>query len=90
MRTVQRCLEKQVAKRYQNIGDVKVEIEKTLADPSGVVVQPVADAVPQSKLAWVAVAFAVGLVIAGVAVWNLRAPPEPDRWPRRAVSLVVT
>ena len=49
---MERCLEKQVAKRFQDIGDVKVDIEKVLADPSGVLVQPVAEvaqAEPQSN-----------------------------------------
>ena len=52
-----------------------MHIQKVLADPGGVLVQPVSEIVqarPQSKLPWMAAAFAVGLVIAGVAVWNLR------------------
>ena len=72
--TVGRCLDKQVAKRFQDIGDVSVDIEKVLADPSGVLVQPVAEvfqAAPQSKLRWVATVV-LGIVVAGLAGWNLR------------------
>ena len=82
---VERCLEKSVAKRFQDIGDVKVDIENVLADPSGVLVQPVAGVVqarPQSKLSWVAT-FALGLVIAGVAVWILK--PEPPAEPHPVI-----
>ena len=59
---LQRCLEKQVKDRYQAIPDARVDIQKVLADPSGVLVQPV-DAVVhaglQSKPLWV-----VGLILA--------------------------
>ena len=74
---LEHCLEKQVTKRFQDIGDVKADIEKVLADPSGAIVQPVAEAVQaklQSKLPW-AVAVVLGIVVAGVAGWNLK--PEP-------------
>ena len=78
--TVERCLEKPVAKRFQDIGDVKVDIEKVLADPTGLLVQPVAEVVrakPQSKLPWVAAVLLVG-IITGVVTWNLRAPEPPS------------
>ena len=76
---VERCLDKQAATRFQDIGDVKADIEKVLADPSGVLVQPaveVVHAAPQSKLPWAA-AIVLGMVVAGVAVWILRAPEPP-------------
>ena len=77
-KVIERCLRKSVAKRFQDIGDVKVELEEMLDDPSGVLVQPVGEAVqaaPQSKLPWVA-AIGLGMVVAGVAVWNLK-PADP-------------
>ena len=77
---VERCLEKDVNKRFRDIGDVKVDIEKVLADPSGVLVQPVVEVVRaglQSKLLWV-----VGLILAvisGAIGWNLIRPgPLPQ------------
>ena len=74
---VERCLRKPVAKRYQDIGDVKVDLEQILDDPGGVLVQPVADVVqarPQSRLPWVAAVALIG-IIAGLAGWNLRPLP---------------
>jgi len=83
---VERCLEKPVTKRYQDIGDVKVDIERVLADPDGVIVPPSAGvrATQQSKLPWVTTA-AFALIAAGLAAWGLRSPvpaePGPvSRW----------
>ena len=42
---VERCMKKSVAMRYQDIGDVRLDIEEILAHPSGVFVQPVAEVV---------------------------------------------
>ena len=78
--TVERCLRKPVAKRYQDIGDVKVDLEQVLDDPGGVLVQPVAEAVeakPQSKLPLVAVILLTAIVV-GAAVWLLKPASEPD------------
>jgi serine/threonine-protein kinase len=80
--TVERCLEKQVAKRYQDIGDVRVDIEKVLADPAGIILQPVADVVPaapQSKLPWVAAV--VLAVVTGAAVGGLMRTGPNDAGP---------
>ena len=49
---LERCLEKEAKNRRQAIGDVRFDIQKVLADPSGVLVQPVAEvaqAEPQSN-----------------------------------------
>ena len=73
-----RCLQKDAGNRWHDIGDVRVDIQRVLADPSGVLVQPaveVVQAAPQSKLPWVAALILA--VITGVAVWNLR-PTEPQ------------
>ena len=78
--TVERCLDKQVAKRFQDIGDVKVDIEKALADPSGVIVEPGArntHTVSQSRLPW-AVAIVVSTLLAVIVTWNLRPVSESD------------
>ena len=76
---LERCLEKEAKYRYHDIADVRVDIQKILADPSGVIVEPVADKVvdtaPQSKLPWVA-AVVVTAIVASVAVWNLK-PSDP-------------
>ena len=55
-----------------------MDIQKVLADPGGVIVQPVADVIqaPQRPiLRWVALAVVLSVIVAGVAVWNLK--PQP-------------
>ena len=79
---LRRCFQKQPKNRWQAVGDVRYEIEEVLANPSGMLVQPVAtlaQAAPQPKLPWVAAIVAVA-VIASVAVWTLK--PVPPLEPR--------
>jgi serine/threonine protein kinase/Tol biopolymer transport system component len=79
---LERCLEKDVKNRYSSIGDARVDIQKALADPSGLLVQPIAGAEPRARLRtilpWVAAGVIVAAAIVGVAVWKLK-PPEPKR-----------
>ena len=79
---LERCLEKDVKNRYSSIGDARVDIQKALADPSGVLVQPITGVEPKTRLRtilpWVAAALVLAAIIAGVAVWKLK-PPEPKR-----------
>ena len=72
---LERSLAKEPRDRYTGVGDARVDIQTVLADPGGVLAQPVAEvaqAAPQSKLPWVV--SVLGIIIAGVAVWVLRAP----------------
>jgi eukaryotic-like serine/threonine-protein kinase len=75
---LERCLEKEAKNRYGSISDARVDIQNALADPSGVLMQPVTVAEPRTKLRtilpWAAAAIVLGAIIAGVAVWNLRKP----------------
>ena len=76
-KVLSRCLEKDTKKRFRDIGDVQFELEQASADPSGLLVQPVAEvfqATPQSKLPWVA-AIVVGIAIAGATGWLLKPAP---------------
>ena len=78
---LERCLEKESKDRHHGIDDARVEIQKALAEPGVALTQPSAEIVqarPPSRLPWVAV-FALGLAIAGVAVWNLRPAPIPGQ-----------
>jgi serine/threonine protein kinase len=79
---LERCLEKEPKNRYHDIADVRVDVQKALADPSGVLVLPTAGVESRTRLRtilpWVAVAGILMAVIAGVAVWKLK-PPEPPR-----------
>ena len=71
---LERSLEKESKDRYHDIADARLDIQKALADPGGVLVQPIGEVVqaaPQSKLPWVALAVIVGIV-AGVTGWNLK------------------
>jgi eukaryotic-like serine/threonine-protein kinase len=70
-----RCLQKDLKKRYHDIADVRYEIEQSLADPGGVLVQPAVAAEPRAKsrtLLWVAAAVVVTAIIAGIAAWELK------------------
>jgi serine/threonine protein kinase/Tol biopolymer transport system component len=79
---LERCLEKEPKDRYHDIADVRVDIQKALADPSGVFAQPITGVEPKTKLRtvlpWITAALVLGLITAGVAVWKLK-PPEPKR-----------
>jgi serine/threonine protein kinase len=78
---LERCLEKESRNRYGVISDARVDIQKALADPGGVFVQPVTGAEPRTRLRtilpWVA-ALILTAIIAGVAVWKLKPTPPPE------------
>jgi eukaryotic-like serine/threonine-protein kinase len=74
---ITRCLQKDLKRRYHGIADVRYEIEQALADPNGVLVQPVTTETRRrlgTILPWVAVTAILSILVAGVAVWNLRKP----------------
>ena len=75
---LERSLEKEAKDRISGISDARVDIQKVLSDPNGVLVQPVAEVVqaaPQSKLPWVA-GMLLTLIIGGAAVWLLQPSPS--------------
>jgi Tol biopolymer transport system component len=73
---LRRCLSKDVKRRYQDIGDVRMDLEAILAGPSGPSVEPVP--VPaigtRSRLPW-AVGILAAAVVAGAAAWVLKPMP---------------
>ena len=78
---LERCLEKQATNRYRDIGDARVDIQRVLADPSGVGRKPVAEVVqagPQSRLPLVVGMF-LTLIIGGGAVWLLQPSPSAPK-----------
>ena len=80
---LERCLEKDAKNRWHDVADVRVDLQKVLADPSGVMVQPAAEVVqakPQSKLPWVVAV--LGILVAGLWGWSLRSsdPPRVSRF----------
>jgi serine/threonine protein kinase len=78
---INRCLQKEPKKRYSGISDSQYEIEQTMSDPSGVLVEPATVAKARRKvrlgLSWIAAAIILVAIISGVAVWKLK--PEETR-----------
>jgi serine/threonine protein kinase len=78
---LERCLEKRAKDRYSGISDARVDIQKALADPSGILVQPISVAESRMKwrtnLSWIA-AIVLVAIITGIAFWLLwSTSPEP-------------
>jgi serine/threonine-protein kinase len=72
---LERSLEKESKDRYHDIADARLDIQKALADPGGVLVQATGDFVhvqPRRILPWVAATALVSILIAGIAAWNLK------------------
>ncbi len=70
-----RCLQKELRKRYQDIGDVRYEIEQALTDPGGAPVAPIAASKSPKRLKTTLLLAAGILVlgaIAGIILWNLK------------------
>ena len=63
--TLERCLEKEVRNRYHDVADARVDVERVLIDPSGLVVPPVVRAPLMFRAAWVAVAVLLTALTAG-------------------------
>ena len=70
---LERCLEKEAKNRWHDIADVRLDIQKVQKDPDGlrVEVQGVTSRGSRRVLTTGAAAFAVGAVLAGIAVWVL-------------------
>ena len=77
---IERCLEKDSKDRCHDISDVRMDIQKILADPSGVFVQPFTTVEPRRRLGtilpWFAASVVIASIIVGLAVWRLK-PTEP-------------
>jgi serine/threonine-protein kinase len=85
---LERSLEKESKDRYHDIADARLDIQKALADPSGVLVQPTGDVVqaqPRWMLPWVVAGMVLSAVTAGVAVWSVMSP-APPRLARFSIS----
>jgi eukaryotic-like serine/threonine-protein kinase len=84
---IERCLMKDAKDRYHDISDVRVDLQRVLADPSGVLVRPVMTVEPRTWLRtilpWVAAAVILTAIIAGVAVWKLK--PASTSEPRQVM-----
>ena len=78
---LERCLEKESKDRYGDISDARVDIQRVLADPDGVIVQPATEVVhaQRQNLPWIA-AIVVATLVATMVTWNLK--PEPPSEPK--------
>ncbi|MFQ5528056.1 MAG: protein kinase [Thermoanaerobaculia bacterium] len=76
---LERCLEKEPRNRCHDIADVRIDVERVLRDPDGSPAEPPGTVQRSSRglAAWGAAAFALGAVLAGTTVWNLR-PSAPN------------
>jgi eukaryotic-like serine/threonine-protein kinase len=77
---LERCLEKEPKNRYSGINDARVDIQKALADPSGMFVQRVAGEESRTRLRTILpwVVAMLGIILTGVAVWILKPTPPPE------------
>ena len=65
---VRRCLQKDLKKRWQGAGDLRVEIESILANPAGLEVNPSTSGKPKI---WKGAALVIAGLIAGTAIGGL-------------------
>ena len=68
---LERCLEKDLKNRYSGISDARVDIQKVLADPSGVFVQQVTIGEPRNKLRTILPWVVVTVILIIIAGWIL-------------------
>ena len=71
---LERCLAKDASKRFRDIGDVRADLQKVLADPQGLVAARTAVR-PQSwkRTAMLAAAAAlIAIAVTGIAAWRLK------------------
>jgi serine/threonine-protein kinase len=75
---LERCLEKSARNRYHSIADVRVDIERVLADPDGAAL-PIAAPPMRAGSRWlVAAGSLVAVSAAAVAAWWLKPVPPPE------------
>jgi serine/threonine-protein kinase len=77
-RLLRRCLQKDTRQRFQDIGDVRYELEHVESEPAAPVAEAAPAVAPSSRLSWLPWLAGIGLaVVVGLAVWVLRPVPEP-------------
>jgi Protein kinase domain/WD40-like Beta Propeller Repeat len=76
---VQRCLEKDAKRRWQAIGDVRLELERLLA--SGITAPRESEAVARTTKRLVLPLVVTSALVAAAAVWFLKPVPPPDPRP---------
>ena len=74
---LRRCLEKEPKQRWHDAGDVRVDLEQVSADPSGTLVQPLAEGHSPRPIFPLIAAVVALVIVAAVAAWNLKPAPPP-------------
>ena len=72
---LERCLEKEAKDRCHDIADVRVDIQKVLADPDGVIAQPGNGVRPRRVMPGMFAAFVLGGVLVGLSLWSFTTTP---------------
>ena len=80
---LQRCLEKSPKRRWQAIGDLRVELERCLAEPASMPTLAAATTTPRTRVSTVLAFVAASALVAGTGAWFLK--PTPPREPRPIV-----
>ena len=80
---VARCVEKDVRKRFRDIGDVRYELEQIQAHPEAASTQAVVEprVVTRLPLKWIGAAMALVAIVAGGVAWILKPAPPPEPRP---------
>jgi serine/threonine protein kinase/Tol biopolymer transport system component len=87
---LRRCLQKETSKRARDAGDVRIEIEESLAAPVTAEADKAAKGVPwleRRALIPSVGALLIGAAIAAFAVWNLKPSPSPQPVIRTVINL---
>ena len=87
-RIIQRCLRKEPDRRFQHMGDVKVELQELKEESDSQASAPAGAAAAKRRsrrrrVAWAAAGLLVLAAAAGLTLWRLRRPelPPPTRRP---------
>ena len=68
---LRRCLEKEPKQRWHDVGDVRVELEQVVSDPSGTLIQTEAQIQPEARLRS-ALPFGVGIFVVTAMITAVR------------------
>ena len=82
---IQRCLEQDPDRRWQTVRDVELELEWFAAAPAEAARRPLAP--PRSARAWMAIAAALAIALAGVAILYFRSTSLQERSARFQIVL---
>ena len=91
-RIIQRCLRKEPGRRFQHMGDVKVELQELKEESDSQATAPAGAGAAKRRsrrrrVAWATAGFLILAMAAGLTLWRLRRPEPP---PPTVVQLTTT